>query len=583
MHDSALQTAFAHHTAGDLATAETLYVQILKSNPRHPDALHLLGMIALTTGSAAQAEHLISQAIANSPRNSTYHANLALVHTHLGRYEASERECRIAIEIEPSLWAAHFNLGRALAGQHRFEAAVDSYRAALTLKADDADTHNNLAMTLKEFGMIDPAWHHISEAVRLASGDPIIRSNFLYLMHFLPQATASELAKAHRDWSTSLPLRQPSAFMQRDNRSRFRIGYVSADFRDHPVMRFLLPLLRCHDRSRFHVTLFSSTAKTDAQSAQVKALADSWRDISSLDDLQALEQIRSDEIDILVDLSGHTGGNRLPVFARRAAPVQVTWLGYPDTTGLSEMDYRLTDAAADPPGQTDPYCSETLVRLAETAWCYEPKVTGELSPLPSGTSGSITFGSFNNLAKLNPEVARLWSRVMQQIPDSRLLIKAAGLGSVTAQAHIRGLFTQAGLADERLILHAPKESYSDHMGVYSLVDIALDTFPYNGTTTTCDALWMGVPVVTLSGQTHMSRVSRSLLHNVGLANLCTNTSDDFVQACIDLAGDRRALANLRATLRARMQASPLMDGHRFTRSVESAFGQMWNQKGIAKA
>lgn len=585
MHDSTLQTAFAHHTAGNLAAAEALYLQILKTNPRHADALHLLGMIALKTGRVALAEQLITQAIANSPRNSTFHINLALVHTTFGRFEAAERESRIAIEIEPTQPVAHFNLGRALSGQHRPEAAVHAYRASLRVDPTNADTHNNLAMTLKEFGMIDQAWQHMSEAAQRSANDPVVRSNFLYLMHFLPQASAADLGTAHRQWSTSLgpQRREVQLPVTRSTPSLLRIGYVSADFREHPVMRFFLPLLRSHDRSRFHITLFSNTAVPDSQTEEVRSLADSWCDISGINDPQAFEQIRTRQIDILVDLSGHTGGNRLPVFARRAAPVQVTWLGYPDTTGLSEMDYRLTDAIADPQGLTDAHCSERLLRLPETAWCYEPKVMSDMTPLPAIRCGEVTFGSFNNLAKLNAQVARLWSQVLARVPGSKLLIKAAGLGSATAQSHIRSLFTAAGVADDRLVLHPPRDSYSDHMGVYGMVDIALDTFPYNGTTTTCDALWMGVPVVTLRGQTHMSRVSSSLLHSVGLDQLCTDTPEAFIQTSTELAADREALSQLRATLRSRMQGSPLMNTKRFARSVEDAFEQMWNQKATTKA
>jgi predicted O-linked N-acetylglucosamine transferase (SPINDLY family) len=293
-----------------------------------------------------------------------------------------------------------------------------------------------------------------------------------------------------------------------------------------------------------------------------------------LADGPAEELIRQHQIDILVDLAGHTSHNRLLLFARKPAPVQVTFLGYPNTTGLTTLDYRLTDASADPPGLTESYQSEKLWRLPQCAWCYQPAANPPIEPREEGP---ITFGCFNNFAKVTEPMLLLWARILHQVPGSRLLLKTWALGSEIAQQRVRQILDEAGLGGERLELRGYEPAHDDHLALYQRLDVALDTFPYHGTTTTCEAMWMGVPVVTLAGTTHASRVGVSLLRNIGLQELIAEIPEEYVRIATELAGDLPRLSHLRSTLRQRMEVSPLMDAPRFAHGVETAYRSMWQR------
>ena len=293
-------------------------------------------------------------------------------------------------------------------------------------------------------------------------------------------------------------------------------------------------------------------------------------------DAEAAELIRADEIDILVDLAGHTNGNRLTVFARKPAPVQATYLGYPGTSGLSAMDYRITDALADPPGMTEAHHSEQLIRLPACAWCYGPDTEILPAESPAALRGCVTFGSFNNLAKVNERMLGTWARILEVVPGSRLLLKSAGFLSMDARKRVSAaLLSKAGISEERLDIRGPEDNHESHLALYREIDIALDTFPYHGTTTTCEALWMGVPVVTLAGRSHVSRVGVSLLSNAGLPELVAESEEDYVRIAVELAGNAQRLANDRANLRDQMRASRLLDAPAFSRAIEGAFREMW--------
>jgi predicted O-linked N-acetylglucosamine transferase (SPINDLY family) len=355
-----------------------------------------------------------------------------------------------------------------------------------------------------------------------------------------------------------------------------RVGYVSADFRQHSVAFFIEPVIEAHDRRGFEVICYSNVAWPDAVTMRMRKLADQWRDIARRCDEDVAEQIRRDGVDILVDLAGHTDGNRLLVFARKPAPVQVTYLGYPDTTGLRTMDYRLTDAYADPPGETEPYHSEELVRLARCFLCYRPATESpEVGELPALAAGTVTFGSFNSFAKVTEEVMGAWSRILLAVPESRLVLKAKGLGQAEARERAGEVFERHGIAPQRVEMTGQSESFVEHLRAYQCVDIALDTFPYNGTTTTCEALWMGVPVITLAGRSHVWRVGMSLLSNAGLPELIAATLDDYVAAAARLAGDVDGLRQMRRGLRQRLGASALTDAAGFTRRLEEAYRGIW--------
>jgi len=353
---------------------------------------------------------------------------------------------------------------------------------------------------------------------------------------------------------------------------------VSADFGDHPVGRFLLPLLERHDHRQFEVFWYSNTARPDAMTARFRSCADQWRDIANLRDQQAVEQVRADRIDILVDLSGHTAGNRLLVFAAKPAPVQVSYLGYPGTTGLTMIDSRLTDPFADPADLTDDFHTETLFRLPSTNWCFAE--IGDLPPVappPAVKRHQITFGSFNNLAKVTEPMLQTWATILQQVADSCLLLKADAFGSASVRERIASYFAAQGIDANRLNLSGRVPEHSTHLALYGQMDIALDAFPYHGTTTTCDALWMGVPTITLAGQAHVSRVGVSLLSNIGLTELIADSPKTYVRIATGLAHDLARLSDLRSTLRNRMRNSPLMDAPTFAANMEAAYRQMWRK------
>ena len=344
------------------------------------------------------------------------------------------------------------------------------------------------------------------------------------------------------------------------------------------MSHFIGSLIAGHDRQAFEVFCYAEVARPDDWTARIREHADAWRSTVGMDDSAAAKQIREDGIDVLVDLAGHTGQNRLLVFAKRPAPVQVTWLGYPNTTGLTAIDYRLTDEIADPEGDADALYTETLVRLPGGFVCYGPASdTPEAAACPVHQCGSVTFGSFNVLSKVTPEVVAVWAEILDRVPKSRLLMKNRSLADEETRARYLQMFDAHGVAAERIELCAWINSSAGHLGAYARVDIGLDPFPYNGTTTTCEALWMGVPVVTLSGDRHSGRVGASILTRVGLADLVAEAEAAYVEKAVALAGDIDRLAALRLELRDRLGRSPLCDAPAFIRYVEAAYREMWRR------
>ncbi|HEY9843927.1 MAG TPA: hypothetical protein V6D23_25880 [Candidatus Obscuribacterales bacterium] len=356
-----------------------------------------------------------------------------------------------------------------------------------------------------------------------------------------------------------------------------KIGYVSPIFRHHAAAFFIEPLLMAHDRQNYDVFCYSDVKTPDAMTRRLQSLAGNWRETHGLEHRALAELIHRDQIDILVDLAGHTAHNRLVVFALKPAPVQVTFRDYPNTTGLSTIDYRLTDAWADPPGLTERFHTEELVRLPLGFSCYLPPESPAVADLPALSSGYVTFGSFNNLCKLSPATLDLWAGVLRAVPGSRLLLKSLALADAPTCQNFKARFAAQGIAAERLLLQGHSPTFREHLDSYRQVDIALDPFPYNGTTTTCEALWMGLPVVTLAGSTHVARVGVSLLMSLGLKDWIANTQEEYIALARHLAADPAALKQIRAGMRACLRASTLCDAERFTRSVEAAYRTMWQR------
>ena len=573
--EESFRLALAHHHAGELAEAEQIYRHILAADPRHGEALQQLALIARDSGHLDEAEGLLRRAIATAPRNAEFHNTLGTIYRALGKPAEAERCYRLAIKRRPAYAQAMSNLAALLIDGLRHTEASEWAGRAAAIQPDYAPALNNLAIALTRQGRAEEAVEAYRRCVAAAPRRWQLWSNLLVGMHYLPDVPPDELFAMHvhvgRGISEGLDAPAPHA-NRRDPERRLRVGYVSADFRMHSVAHFALPILQNHDRAAVEVFGYADVASPDAITERAKSMADAWRPIGGLSDDAVARAVRQDAIDILVDLSGHMPG-RLAIFARKPAPVQVSYLGYPDTTGLPAMDYRLTDSVADPAGAADRLATETLVRIDPCAWCYAPAQPTPDVAIPRGDS--ITFGSFNVLAKLSTPTLQTWAAVLREVPGSHLKIKTFGANEPAAREQFARRMRAQGIEPARFALLDHQTDASEHLARYAEIDIALDPFPYNGTTTTCEALWMGVPVVTLAGTTHAGRVGASLLGAVGLRELIAADRDDYVRIAVELASDRHRLAALRRELRGRMQRSPLMDAPGFCRRLEAAYRKMW--------
>jgi protein O-GlcNAc transferase len=578
-----LDSAIKHHQAGRLSEAEATYQQVLTLQPNHADTLHLLGVLMGQMGRCQAAVELINRAIVINPTAAGFHNNMGNALSGIGRMDQAIIAYRRAIELKPDYEGACYNLGVALEACGRYNEALDTYQRVIKIKPDYAAAYNRMGNVLGMLNRVDQAIDAYRQAIKLKPDFAVAQSNLILFMHYQPDCDARIIYEETLRWNRQHA--QPLGGLirpftnDRNLDRRLKIGYVSPDFRTHPVAFFIENLLKEHNSNQVKIFCYVHLPQPDHTSARLLRLSSHWRNITEIKDEKVAEMIRQDRIDILVDLSGHTSSNRLLVFARRAAPVQVSYLGYPDSTGLNTMDYRFTDAFADPPEMTDGFYTERLVRLENTFLCYRPEENSPaVGPLPAvKKSGHIRLGSFNRLAKFSDSAIDLWSQILRRLPESRMLIKSLGLSDEATRRRLTERFAAGGISADRLDLREGTASLTEHLELYNQIDIALDTFPYNGTTTTCEALWMGVPVVTLAGQMHMSRVGVSLLSNVGLQELIAQTPEQYVEIAVKLAGDLPRLTELRTTLRQRMQASLLMDAKRFANNIESAYRDMWRR------
>ena len=564
------------------AEAATAYLQVLALRPDIAEAHNNLGNALLAQGKLDEAVASFRRALSLRPDYLEARNNLAVTLQDLRRLDEAEACFRQVLALNPNLAEVHSNLGSVFNDQGRSEEAMACHRRAISLKPDYAEAHNNLGNTLKDQGRLDEAVAALRQALAFAPDYAQARSNLLFYLNYLPGVSQEEIYDEARDWgrrlSELIPLPAADFLNAKDPDRRLRVGYVSADFRNHSVAYFFEPLLKAHHREQVEVFCYASVRKADERTEALRDAADHWCSILGMPDQEAAARIRSDRIDILVDLGGHTGDNRLLVFARKPAPIQVTWLGYPNTTGLRAMDYRFTDAVADPPGEADALHSEQLLRLTHGFLCYQPEEAApEPGPPPCLSRDHVTFGSCNNLAKVTPEVVRLWAAILRQEPRARLMLKTRPLADAETRQRYLRLFAEHGIEQERLTLLGWMPGKKEHLAVYQQIDIGLDTLPYNGTTTTCEALWMGVPVVTLGGDRHAARVGASIMHQVGLDELVAHGEEEYVALALALARDRQRLNALRAGLRQKMQESPLMDSERFARTVENAYRHFWKK------
>jgi len=575
----------AHYNLGSVLQAADrsqeacdCFRRALAVNPDDAESHNNLGIVLNSLHAPAEAESHFRHAIRVQPQFVAAYNNLALALRHQDRFVEAIDQCRTAISLNPDFAEAHLNMAGLLHDSGRVDAAVAECERAVALRPELALAHNNLGSCLHARGQIEDALPHFCKAVELEPGNGFLRSNLAHALNYGPGVDARTIFEEHLRWgqrhADTLP---PVArgVIDRSATKRLRIGYVSAYFREHAISVFSEPLLAAHDHQGFEVACYSDVRKPDAVTQRFQASADHWIDTATLSDLALAERIAADGIDILVDLTGHLEGHRLLAFAHKPAPIQVTYIGYQNTTGMQAMDYRLTDHWSDPPGTTDRFYTEKLVRLPQAFFCYRPSdAAPPVSALPALSTGRVTFGSFNKLAKITSEVLSTWAHILARVPESRLLVLADQ--SDVALARMRSAFAAHGVTGER-VEFAAKRPRREYLQLHEQVDIALDTFPFNGHTTVCEALWMGVPVVVMAGETYVSRFGGSALVNLELAELIATSPAGYIDAAVKLAGDLDRLQTLRAGLRGRMLASPLLDAAGFTRNLEAAYRQMWTR------
>lgn len=609
-----LKQALTLQRAGRSDRADALFRQVRAAAPGNFDVLQSSGLFAIEQGRHAEAAETLGAALRINPRSAVCAMRLGYALVAAGRNAEAERPLRVAAQLDPRNSECWDILARCLLLQDKLRAAIECHKRAVSISPDDTPFWNSYGTTLLQFGEVDEALscfkralsidpsfakghygmaqalfrsHRIPEAIeaydRYLSKEPgniSARSFRLFALNNLEGLTREKLFAEHLAYGRLVGTRSAPIFPNPPDPSRrIRVGILSPDLREHACVYFLEPLLRQLDRSQFEVYLYHDHYKEDACSERLRCYASVWRNFVGQPGDDVERTIRGDAPDILVDLAGHVAiSNRLPLFARHLAPVQVTYLGYPNTTGVPGMGYRFVDGIVDPEGDADAYASETLVRFAPTAWSYLPPpdapTVGEGA---SREAGTVVFGCFNSPGKMTDVAFSTWGRLLQSVPGSRLLLKGAGLASATSRDYWSERLRSCGLPLERVDLVDRTRGVHEHLSQYDRVDVALDTFPYNGTTTTCEALWMGVPVVTLKGDRHSARVGASLLTAVGRPEWIANSEEEYLRIAATLATSAASRRGKRGELRSEMQASPLLDHAGQAARFGSALRDCWER------
>lgn len=579
--DAHYNLAQALQQAGRHDEAAMEYTAVLTLDPKHPGALNNLEMIYLGKAHTSKAIAIRRRALAAAPGDPQAHADLAETLRASGQGKHAEQHLLQALRIEPGLQRASNLLGAIYMRRGRPSEAMHQFATSLEFNPGNPEAMIGLAMSCLAQRKHQQATRLLRNTLGAHPENDDARSAYLFSLNYYCQDPGFIFSEHCRLMQRSNPQKHTRPRLTR--KKRIRIGYISPDFRNHSIAHFVKPILRNHDRSGFRIYCYAHLKREDPVSTEIRSLADVWRRIDALGSTGAASLIRDDNIDILVDLAGHTTHEIMPILCRKPAPIQITYLGYPNTTGCTAVDFRLTDAQCDPPDSDTQRYTEQQLRLAHGFLCYEPPA--DAPPVKAhryGQGSGITFGSFNNLFKVTDEVLQLWARILQEVPGSSLMLKSRYLHDPVVCADIHKAFSRQGISMERVALLGNLPNRREHLAMYNHIDIALDTFPYNGTTTTCEALWMGVPVISLSGSLHASRVGQDLLSRVGLDELAAASPDEYCAAAVQLAADHAALDSLHKTLRARVAASPLRDEPGFTRELEGIYCSLWNNYDLDK-
>jgi predicted O-linked N-acetylglucosamine transferase (SPINDLY family) len=600
----------AHHRAGRVGEAVGLYRQILEVDPTHAEAMLMMGIASQQMGRPGEAVEWIGRAIAVDPTNPGYYVNFGNALRSAGDMKGAVAAYRNAIGIQPALadaWnnlggalqesgevtdaieahrkalslrpdfvQAWYNLGGAFSRVHRIDEAIEAYGRALESRADFDAAQVNRANLLRHVGRLDESIAALRRVVEMRP-TPVALSNLIYDCYFHPGYDTTQIGHWLSKWNELFgkPLAKEIRPLSnsRDPERRLRIGYVSPDFNGHPAGRFFLPLVAHHDHTRFEVICYSDVSDADAVTNQIRSHVDVWRDTRTLSDEQLAARVREDRIDVLIDLTLHLAQNRMLAFARKPAPVQATWLAYPGSSGLTTMDYRISDPHLDPPGKNDEFYSEKTLLLPDCYWCYDPQCPAvEVGELPAVSNGYVTFGCLNNFAKVTEVTIRLWAQILRRVSNSRLILLAP---EGSARDWFSGVMRACGI-DAGCIEFVDRLPRQQYMETYRRIDVSLDTFPCNAHTTAFDSLWMGVPIVSLYGTTAMSRGGLSILANLGMQDWCTDDPTNFVEIAVRTAADVQSLFEIRRTLRSRLKNAPLMDGPRFAQNMEQLYRDVWS-------
>ncbi len=613
-----LLQAVALHQAGRLEQARTIYQDLLRRNPADSHALHYLGLISLQQENFADAVRLIESAIRSDPRVPAFYCNLGNAYKGLrqfdnaasalveatrldpdfqvaycnlgniyleqGKLEQAVSSYRSALALQPDFTEAHYGLGNTLQQQNFLGEAVASYRKAIELKPNYAEAYNNLGHALKGQGNLEEAAASYQAALSLRPDDSNAYSNLLYMHAFSRDITIEAERRLADNWE-NIALDEAERNAARNRALTFanppragrmlRIGVVSAELGQHPVAEFLEPLLEQWDRSRIHVSLYSAAIRLEPRAERFVELADEYRSVVGLADDQAAELIRSDRIDVLIDTTGHMNGCRLGIFARRAAPVQCEYIGYHGTTGLTEMDWFIADEVL-LPASLDAHFREKIWRLPRLRLAYRGDASLPASNWKPDANGTVWLGSFNNLSKIREQALGLWGRVMNAVPESRLLLKNSKSVDPFVQQRIRDELARYGIDGERIEFAGWISGWNEHMALYDRLDIALDAIPLNSETTAFDALWMGVPLVALEGNWYGARMASTILKALGKTEWVARDEDEYVAIVAALARDVDERKALRASQRSLVASSPLCDAKGLARSLEDAFEAMFD-------
>jgi protein O-GlcNAc transferase len=584
--NDAFSKALALHRAGKLGQAEKSYLGILNEDPNFVPALINVGALLRTRGRPDESVRFYKRALARNPRDASVHSNLGHALTILGRYSEASESLQKAIEINPHMDAAYDNLAFLLNKLNRFQEAADAGEKAVRLNPANANAWNNLASSYQRQARIEEAIGAYRKAVEINPGLAMAHSNVLFCMLFSPRYTPEQIAEAHRVWARQRAnhlIAQAELSVPRDpNKKPLRVGFLSPDLRVHPVGSFLTPVFRSRKAEEWEAVCYSDVLVPDKMTDWFRSQADRWRDTAGLSNEEVVRLIANDGIDILFDLAEHTGNNRLMLFVKKPAPVQVTWMGYLHTSGLSTMDYLIADRTCIPEGEEHFY-TEKIVRMPDGLFCYDPpEFAPPVNALPARARGYLTFGSMNQLAKVRPEVIRLWSRLLSALPTSRIVFRARALNDKVGRDRLALQFAACGIPEHRIDM-LPHTSLPEYFATYREVDIHLDPFPYAGGTTTCDALWMGVPTVTLAGDRFCTRHSASHLRNAGLGELVADDMNGYLRIALGLANDLDRLSEMRASMREKITKSPLLDAERFGENFTKCLRSMWTETQVSEA